>query len=261
MNQKCKSDLLDNLYLAAPCSIAWDAMIGDERKRLCTGCSRNVYNVSDMTRREAEGFLQKNGSSQCMIFYRRADGTVMTDNCPVGLRKLRDRAKFLWHVAASAVGFVLSLSACLAQSTVERYKPGKATVRLLIDSRPGPSVLPPGAAGGAMIPSHRLSPRKPMIPVNTMPVDNGVLDPGVMLKPSTNKPSDPIAKPGTKQLIDRTAMESFRKGEVALAAGKKSLAEFHFEKALEAFERQTTRDVKFRQLIEENLKKTRDTNH
>ena len=88
MKEQKKESLLDNLCIAAPCSISWEGMPGDNRKRECGGCSRSVFNISDMTKAEAERFLRENTEAPpCMIFYRRHDGTIMTDNCPVGLRK------------------------------------------------------------------------------------------------------------------------------------------------------------------------------
>ena len=108
--------LLDHLYLASPCSVSWESMVGSERQRNCGGCSRTVFNISDMTRREAEAFLLENGSSQCMKFYRRTDGTIMTDNCPRALRKIRDNCKVAARIAVGLVAFMVSLPSALAQS-------------------------------------------------------------------------------------------------------------------------------------------------
>jgi hypothetical protein len=67
-----------------------------------------------MTRREAEALITKNEGRLCVHFYRRADGTVLTDNCPVGLRALRRRASRIASAFISAVvgffsGFGLNL--------------------------------------------------------------------------------------------------------------------------------------------------------
>lgn len=84
--------------------------------RDCSQCSRQVYNISDMSRHEAEAFLAQHGTSHCATFYRRADGTIMTDDCPVGLRKLRDRYRALAKIAGSIIAFVVALPAAIAQS-------------------------------------------------------------------------------------------------------------------------------------------------
>ena len=98
-------DLVQSLKIAAPCPVSWESMDGDERVRHCSNCNKNVYNISDMTAAEANQFLQLTGQKACVNFYKRADGTVIVDNCPVGLRKLR--AQYRRMVAAGAT--ILSL--------------------------------------------------------------------------------------------------------------------------------------------------------
>lgn len=83
---------LDGLRIASPCSASWDGMVGDERVRFCGQCQKNVYNVAGMTRDEAFALLRANaGGTVCMRLFRRADGTVMTSDCPTGLKKKRVR--------------------------------------------------------------------------------------------------------------------------------------------------------------------------
>ena len=45
---------LNNIKIASPCSANWDEMYGNERKRFCGDCKLNVYNLSGMSRDEAE---------------------------------------------------------------------------------------------------------------------------------------------------------------------------------------------------------------
>ena len=91
---------LDKAMIVAPCSVSWDTMEGDERVRHCSGCSKNVYNLSDMNAGEAEIFLGQNGERPCLRFYRRPDGKIMTDNCPRALRALRNRMRKVVAIAA-----------------------------------------------------------------------------------------------------------------------------------------------------------------
>ena len=51
---------LDHVRIAAPCPADWDQMIGSERMRFCGQCSLNVYNLSSMTRSEAESLIARN---------------------------------------------------------------------------------------------------------------------------------------------------------------------------------------------------------
>lgn len=77
---------LDDIRIAAPCSAPWEAMHGDDRVRFCSHCTKNVYNLSAMPRADAEALLLQHEGDLCVRLYRRADGTVLTEDCPVGVR-------------------------------------------------------------------------------------------------------------------------------------------------------------------------------
>jgi hypothetical protein len=94
---------LDGVRVAAPCRADWEKMVGDERMRYCEECSLHVYNLSGMTRREAEALITNAEGRLCIRFYRRADGSVLTRNCPVGLRALRRRVSRVAGATLSAV--------------------------------------------------------------------------------------------------------------------------------------------------------------
>jgi hypothetical protein len=80
---------LARVRVASPCKQRWDDMLGDDRVRVCAGCERPVFNLSEMTRDQAEAVLATRGITPCVRFYRRADGTVMTADCPTGERRGR----------------------------------------------------------------------------------------------------------------------------------------------------------------------------
>ena len=98
-------NVLDDVRIASPCSAAWDQMRGDDRVRFCAECGKHVYNLSALSRTEAEALIREKEGRLCARIYRRRDGTVLTDNCPVGLRQMR-RA-FLMQV--SLIGGVFAL--------------------------------------------------------------------------------------------------------------------------------------------------------
>jgi len=83
-------------------------MAGDERVRHCAHCSLNVYNFAEMTRDEVRELLLRTEGRVCARLYRRADGTVLTRDCPTGLRALRRRAS---RVAAALLTMLFSLPA------------------------------------------------------------------------------------------------------------------------------------------------------
>lgn len=88
-----KNDVLNRIYNAAPCDADWNKMKGDDSKRFCGDCKLNVYNISSMSSRDARKLIKTTEGRLCLKLYRRKVGTIITDNCPVGLRKIRDRIK------------------------------------------------------------------------------------------------------------------------------------------------------------------------
>lgn len=96
---------LKNLKVASPCSADWDRMAGDERKRFCGDCKLHVYNLSGMTTYDAENLLRLSEWRLCVRYFQRADGTVLTQECPVGWARVKRRLSM-----ASAAVFGLFIS-------------------------------------------------------------------------------------------------------------------------------------------------------
>lgn len=97
------NSLLDHVRIAAPCKADWQQMIGTDRVRFCGQCNLNVYNLSSMTRMQAESLIAQTEGRLCVRFYRRTDGSILTRNCPVGLRVIQRRLSYLRRAASAAV--------------------------------------------------------------------------------------------------------------------------------------------------------------
>lgn len=111
-------DILGRMRVASPCAVSWDAMEGDGRVRFCGLCSLNVYDLSELTRAEVEALVLKTEGRLCGRLTRRADGTVLTKDCPVGVRALRWRAT---RAAGAAFAALLSLcSFAFAQTKTQK---------------------------------------------------------------------------------------------------------------------------------------------
>jgi hypothetical protein len=93
-------------------------MSGDERARFCTLCSKHVYNLSALNRAEAEALVKEKEGKLCVRFYKRADGTVISDNCPVGLRTIRDRLRWVGASVAAVVSFAGAGVAAVTGSSI-----------------------------------------------------------------------------------------------------------------------------------------------
>jgi len=110
---KRKDNVLQNIRIASPCPASWEQMAGDERVRHCSECKLNVYNLSAMTRVEAEELLQRREGRLCVRYYRRKDGTILTQDCPRGLRAAAQR---LTRIASAALAALMSVSLAAAQT-------------------------------------------------------------------------------------------------------------------------------------------------
>ena len=179
---------LDLIQIASPCPALWDEMAGDERVRFCKLCKLNVYNLSEMTREEAVAFIGRHIAGQassvtqradrqanngiqrmCVRLYRRADGTVLTKDCPVGLGVLRQRVV---RAAAALAGLVLAMvGGTLFGGSASRLLPGpfKSPVRAFanwVEPEPVWDVNGPALLGGPWI-----SPPTPPLADNSRAVE------------------------------------------------------------------------------------------
>lgn len=129
---------LKNVKIASPCQADWEQMYGDNRKRFCGVCQLNVYNLSGMTREQAESLIQNAEGRLCVRYFQRSDGTVLTDDCPVGWAKIKQRSR---AVATATLSMLIALfSAVLITSLFP--KTNSAVGRFLIPlTRPTPEPM------------------------------------------------------------------------------------------------------------------------
>src|SRR4028118_2423011 len=97
------TDPLSRVRVAAPCRADWERMRGNERVRFCEQCSMNVYNLSNMARKDSEALILNTEGRLCVRYYHRADGSILTDNCPVGMRALKRRVSGFSRAVVSSV--------------------------------------------------------------------------------------------------------------------------------------------------------------
>lgn len=101
---------LNILTVPEPCAEPWDEMaVKGEGRRHCDMCIQDVFDLSKMTRLDAEALVFESTGNVCVRFFRREDGTVVTSDCT----PVRNRA------LSRAAGGVLKTglrvaSACLA---------------------------------------------------------------------------------------------------------------------------------------------------
>lgn len=101
---------LEDIRIASPCDASWNQMTGDERVRFCGQCQKNVYNLSRMRRAEALALVQRSEGRICVRFYQRKDGTVISQDCPVGLAAALRRGRRATGAAVAAmVGAIVAV--------------------------------------------------------------------------------------------------------------------------------------------------------
>ncbi len=100
------SNPLDAIEIPVPCQVPWEGMKGDERMRFCGLCKLNVYNLTEMSRKEAEALVSVSGSKICVRLYRRPDGKVLTRSCRAVLALRRTARAAAALVATVVMGFM-----------------------------------------------------------------------------------------------------------------------------------------------------------
>jgi hypothetical protein len=169
---KVRLTLLDEVRVASPCTASWDAMIGDDRVRFCGECKKNVYNLSAMPREEAEALVRQHDGELCARIYKRSDGTVLSTDCPVGVRRKRRRRA----IAAVVGGGALAAGAVLAWP---RATQGTASVEMGDIAEVGTATVPTTTPSAKPTPTWTGQPTMGMVHV---PPQNPKVAP---IRPST----------------------------------------------------------------------------
>jgi hypothetical protein len=95
--------MIDNIRIASPCTADWEQMKGDDRVRHCDACNLNVYNLAAFTEAEIRSLVANRKGRLCGRIYQRRDGTVLTQNCPVGMRAV---ARRISRIAGAVFAFL-----------------------------------------------------------------------------------------------------------------------------------------------------------
>ena len=158
------SDLrfLDRVQVASPCPASWDGMKPVDAEgavRYCGECRLNVYNLSEMTAEQAEALLREHeGKRLCVAFFRRADGTVLTRDCPVGLKIARRKA--VVRRARMVVSLSAAFGSLIVPSLASAAPNGKQTSRSKVNTtRPTTDASEPRLMGAMVMPEKELARR------------------------------------------------------------------------------------------------------
>jgi hypothetical protein len=98
-------DVLRRLEVVSPCTVSWDSMRGDDNVRFCGECRLNVYNLSGMSTPDALSLVARREHRVCVRFYRRPDGTVVTQDCGSAARRA---ARLMFGAICTFIALVLA---------------------------------------------------------------------------------------------------------------------------------------------------------
>jgi len=101
---RARLPVLDNIRVATPCNADWENMLGDERVRACGDCKKNVFNISTLTRDEAQALIIEKQGKLCVRYFQRHDGTILLKDCSIGVGRRRKRKVVAAGIAALLAG-------------------------------------------------------------------------------------------------------------------------------------------------------------
>jgi hypothetical protein len=175
---------LNNLKVASPCSQDWDTMVGDNRKRYCGECKLNVFNLSGMPKVEAENLIMNAEGRLCVRFYKRADGSVITEDCPVGWAKVKQRTKVYVTAFASLIfSFFSAIGLATALNKSDEDVMGDIATSSTPRRKPTPKNTPQKTMG-IMVPTPKQTPtpkEQPLMGKIAAPKQNQQMEMGDVL--------------------------------------------------------------------------------
>ena len=157
MSMNPDRDVLRRLEVVSPCTVTWDSMRGDDNIRFCGECRLNVYNLSGMSTRDALSLVARREHRVCVRFYRRPDGTVVTQDCGSAARRA---ARLMFGAICTFIALVIAGTAAGYETWMTEVRwPWKGQLSLQgeleleepaltgLAARPMPTVAPPEPPG------------------------------------------------------------------------------------------------------------------
>ena len=126
---------LDQVYIPQPCPKPWKQMTGDAKVRFCNECQFRVFNLSEMTRDEAQTILDSHPDRLCVCYRPTKDGAVRT----LDYQSPRGKHSLRWWVG---FGFLGALGAIAAQGLWHFSRPRVVAGMIVAPPRTGKIALP-----------------------------------------------------------------------------------------------------------------------
>ncbi|MBX9736240.1 MAG: hypothetical protein K2X32_04880, partial [Phycisphaerales bacterium] len=150
----------------------------------------HVYNLSAMKAVDAEALLAKasaSGERLCGAFYRRADGTILTSDCPVGVSLARRAARRVGAIAIAALSMIFATGAWATRRQHIRDNPEPVQTKGQIAFSPGTETIDLTAFEPMRTVARWLTPKR--APVRPVPGRMIMGDVGIPTAPSAGAPA------------------------------------------------------------------------
>ena len=115
-----KETILDRILIPSPCPAEWDSMTGNRRQRFCQECNKTVYNLSAMTREEAEALVARFAGRLCARVERDTSGVTISEAMRTAPQLVSRRAS---PVAAALMSTVIGLGGNVMATTLGANAP------------------------------------------------------------------------------------------------------------------------------------------
>ena len=174
---------LNVIRVENPCPAEWEKMHGDQRVRFCDECKLHVYNLSSLSRAQAESLVATHEGRLCVRYYQRADGTIITQDCGGGLRRAMQRTRRLVTAAAGAIFCAMLAPLGLGSSIKENHRTEESiTGDAMIMGKPAPrevrgEIAVMGGAPAPMVTMGIVAPLPPATQPTTQPADQPTTQP------------------------------------------------------------------------------------
>lgn len=120
-----RKTILESIEVKSPCSESWNEMEGNDKVRFCSHCSKDVNNISRMTRKEARRLVANSGGNLCIRYENRPDGSIRL------LKSRFHQIKRRAGIAAGVLSASLAISAAAhAQNQGTQPEGSAAVVRI-----------------------------------------------------------------------------------------------------------------------------------
>ena len=143
-----RKNSLERIEIALPCNADWDEMTGSEQIRYCTECDKYVYNLSAMTRREAEELVATRRSQMCTRMIRDLNGRAITLDSLPPVRLLGRRPGPIARAVVSTILSIAPGAAAISKTPQASARLGRLSSQNEPARKASRSV--PGAATGAI---------------------------------------------------------------------------------------------------------------